>query len=123
VVTRLDANDPDVTRFGPPTVPLANGRTAPNPLNTVIRNAFATRGDGQTRAPAIGTLGVKLAKKFALGGTREVELALNLMNLLNGDNFWQYNYNGASELFNPNYLQMRNLQYARSYQAFFAFRF
>jgi hypothetical protein len=123
VVTRLDANDPDVTRFGPPSVLLANGRTQPNPLNTTIRYAFPTRGDGQTRAPAIGTLGLKIAKKFPLGGTKEVEVAANLLNLFNGDDFWQYNYNGASELFNPNYLQMRNLQYARSAQLFFAFRF
>jgi GWxTD domain-containing protein len=66
---------------------------------------------------------VKIAKKISLGGTREVEIAGNLLNLLNGDDFWQYNYNGASELFNPNYLQKRNLQYARSFQMFFAFRF
>jgi hypothetical protein len=123
VVDRLAATDPEVTRFGPPTVPLANGRTAPNPLNTVIRNAFETRGDGQTRAPAIGTLGLKIGKKFPLGGTREIEVSGNLLNILNGDNYWQYNYNGASELFNPNYLQMRNLQYARSFQMFMAFRF
>jgi hypothetical protein len=122
VVTRLDANDPDVTRFGPARVPTAGG-TQPNPLNTTIRYAFETRGDGQTRAPAVGTFGVKIGKKFALGGTREVEIAGNLLNLFNGDNYWQYNYNGASELFNPNYLQMRNLQYARSFQMFMAFRF
>ncbi len=102
---------------------MAGGRTQPNPLNTTIRNAFATRGDGQTRASAVGTLGLKIGKKFPLGGTRELEVAGNLFNILNGDNFWQYNYNGASELFNPNYLQMRNLQAARSFQMFFAFRF
>ncbi len=122
VVTRLDANDPDVTRFGPARVNVVGG-TQPNPLNTTIRNAFATRGEGQTRSPAIGTLGVKIGKKIPLGGTRELEIAANILNLLNGDDYWQYNYNGASELFNPNYLQNRNLQYARSLQMFFAFRF
>ncbi len=123
VVTRLAATDPDVTRFGPPTVPVTGGRTQPNPLNTTIRYNYPTRGEGQVRAPAIGTLGVKIGKKIALGGTREVEIAGNLLNLLNGADFWQYNYNGASELFNPNYLQKRNLQYARSFQMLFAFRF
>ncbi len=123
VVTRLAATDPDVTRFGPATVPVAGGRTQPNPLNTTIRNAYANRGEGQVRLPAVGTLGVKIGKKINLGGTKEAEISANLMNLLNADGYWQYNYNGASELFNPNYLQPRNQQYPRSLQMLFAFRF
>ena len=45
------------------------------------------------------------------------------MNLFNANDYWQYNYNGASELFNPNYLQPRNQQYPLSFQMMFAFRF
>lgn len=123
VVTRLAATDPDVTRFGPPTVPVAGGRTQPNPLNTTIRNAFANRGEGQVRLPAVGTLGIKIGKKIPLGGTREAEVSGNIMNLFNANDYWQYNYNGASELFNPNYLQPRNQQYPLSFQMMFAFRF
>jgi Carboxypeptidase regulatory-like domain/TonB dependent receptor len=122
VVTRLDPNDPDVTRFGPARVPVVGG-TQPNPLNTTIRNAYENRGEGQVRLPAVGTLGVKIGKKIPLGGTKEAEISANLMNLLNADGYWQYNYNGASELFNPNYLQPRNQQYPRSLQMMFAFRF
>jgi len=122
VVDRLAATDPDVTQFGPPRVPTVGG-TQPNPLNTTIRNAFATRGEGQVRLPAVGTLGVKIGKKIPLGGTREAEISGNIMNLFNADGYWQYNYNGASELFNPNYLQPRNQQYPLSFQMMFAFRF
>ena len=48
-----------------------------------------------------------------LGGTREVELAGNIFNLLNDGNYTQYNYSGANERFNPNFLQLRNQQAAR----------
>ncbi|MGH9333751.1 MAG: TonB-dependent receptor, partial [Vicinamibacteria bacterium] len=78
VVTRLDANDPDVSRFGPARIPVAGGGTQPNPLNTTIRNAYATRGEGQVRAPSVGTLGIKIGKKFPLGGVRELEISGNI---------------------------------------------
>jgi hypothetical protein len=123
VVTQISATDPDVTRFGPQRVPVAGGGTQPNPLATTIRYAYGDRGEGQVRAPAVGTFGVKIGKKIPLGGSKEVEVAANLLNLFNADGYWQYNYNGASELFNPNYLQMRNQQYPRSLQLNFAFRF
>jgi hypothetical protein len=123
VVTQIAATDPDVTRFGPQRITVAGGGTQPNPLATTIRYAYGDRGEGQVRAPAVGTLGVKVGKKFSLGGSREAEISANLLNILNGDEYWQYNYAGASELFNPNYLQMRNQQYPRSLQMNFAFRF
>ena len=37
-------------------------------------------------------------------------------NALNGGNYSQYNYSGANEKFNPNYLQLRNQQAARAAQ-------
>lgn len=122
VVTKIDASDPSVTQFGPARVPVVGG-TQPNPLNTTIRYAYADRGEGQVRAPAVGTLGLKIGKKVRFGGAREAEISGSIMNLLNSADYWQYNYNGASELFNPNYLQKRNLQYARGFQMNFAFRF
>jgi hypothetical protein len=131
IVDRLSATDPEVTQHGPARVPVVGG-TQPNPLNTTIRFcgtsegpclANATRGDGQVQAEGVHTLGLKIGKKFALGGAREIEVAGNILNLLNGADFWQYNYNGASERFNPNFLQMRSLQYSRSFQLYTAFRF
>ena len=69
------------------------------------------------------TLGLKLGKKLKMGGAREVEVAANIFNVLNSGNYTQYNYSGASEVFNPNYLQMRNQQSARALQMTFVFRF
>ena len=45
-----------------------------------------------------------------------MELGGSIFNLLNAGNYTQYNYNGANEKFNPNYLQMRNQQPARAAQ-------
>jgi hypothetical protein len=71
----------------------------------------------------VKTLGFKIGKKIDLGRSRQVEAAANIFNLLNAGNFTQYNYNGASETFNPNFLQMRNQQSARALQATFVYRF
>ena len=60
---------------------------------------------------------------MALGGDRQAEIAANLFNLLNAGNFTQYNYNGANETFNPNFLQMRNQQPARALQVTLMYRF
>jgi hypothetical protein len=47
-----------------------------------------------------------------------------LINLPPGaGNYTQYNYSGANERFNPNYLQMRNQQPARAFQATVVYRF
>ena len=123
ITNQLAANDPQVTQFGPATFTLPNGSKQSNPLSTRLRFVYPTRGDNQVMAPAQKTLGLKIGRKFNLGGSREIEAAANLFNLLNGGDFTQYNYNGANEVFNPNYLQMRNEQPARALQATFVFRF
>ncbi len=123
IVDALAANDPAVTAFGPSTFMLANNTNARNPLSTRLRFVYPTRGDGQVLAPAVRTLGLKVGKKLPLGGSREAEVAANVFNLTNAGNFTQYNYNGANERFNPNYLQFRNQQPARALQATFIFRF
>ncbi len=124
IVYQLPEGDPQLAAFGPSTFRLANGTNASNPLSTRMRFANATRGEGQVQAPAIKTLGLKLGKSVRLGGSREVELAANLFNLLNDGNYTQYNYNGANEIFNTaNYLALRNQQPARGFQATAVFRF
>jgi hypothetical protein len=123
VVDQLPESDPQLAVFGPSTFRLANGTNASNPLSTRMRFVGETRGDGQVQAPAIKTLGLKLGKSVRLGGSREVELAANLFNLLNDGNYTQYNYSGANERFNPNFLALRNQQAARGFQATAVFRF
>jgi hypothetical protein len=119
VVNALPAGDPQLAVFGPGRT--SNGQS--NPLSTVLRYAYPTRGDGQVMAPAVRTLGLKIGKKIPLGGSRQAEIAANLFNLTNAGNYTQYNYNGASERFNPNFLQMRNQQAARALQMTFVYRF
>ncbi len=124
IVDLLPANDPQLTVFGPATFRLPNGTTVSNPLATRLRYVYRTRGEGQVQAPAIKTWGFKVGKKIFLGSERRhLEVAGNLFNLLNGGDFTQYNYSGASERFNPNFLQMRNQQPARSFQLTAVFRF
>ena len=79
--------------------------------------AFATRGEGQVQAPAIKTLGLNFNKAIGFGGGREFVLSGAIFNVLNAGNYTQYNYSGANEIFNPNYLQLRNQQAARAFQA------
>ena len=131
VVDLLPANDPSLALFGPASFTLANGTSASNPLSTRMRfvgggsgfPANVTRGDGQVQAPAIKTLGLKVGKEVRLPGNVRIELAGNLFNLLNDGNYTQYNYSGANERFNPNFLQMRNQQAARGFQATLVFKF
>jgi hypothetical protein len=130
VVDLLAASDPDLSRFGPARA--ANGQ--PNPLSTRMRfvrvdcpspattACLATR-EEQVQAPPVKSLGLRIAKTMRLGGSREIEVAGNVFNLLNEGNYYQYNYSGANEKFNPNFLQMRNQQAARAFQLTGVFRF
>jgi hypothetical protein len=130
VTDLLAATDPEVTRFGPARLP--NGQA--NPLSTRLRfvrldcpavptTACFTSREEQVRAPSIKSLGLKVAKRFKIGNDRELEVAGNVFNLLNEGNYTQFNYSGAAEKFNPNFLQLRNQQPARSFQATAVLRF
>ena len=123
VVDALPVGDPQLAAFGPAAVVSSTGVRQSNPLSTLLRYVNPTRGDNQPQAPAVKTLGLKLGKKLKIGGAREVEVAANIFNLTNAGNYTQYNYSGASEVFNPNYLQMRNQQSARALQMTFVLRY
>src|SRR5262245_43188441 len=123
VVTQLPVGDPQLSVFGPATVTSSTGFTTSNPLSTRMRFAFPTRGEGQVMAPAQKTLGLKIGKRLNLTRTNSVELAANIFNVLNAGDYTQYNYNGANEQFNPNYLGMRNQQPARALQVTAVYRF
>lgn len=119
---QLAANDPDVLRYGPATVTLANGSTQPNPLATRNRYVYSNRGEGQVQAPTINTVGLKVGKvvKFQ---RYEVEVAGNVFNLLNGGNYTQYSYNSAYQSWSSNFLLMVNQQPARAFQLTIVGRF
>jgi hypothetical protein len=122
ILRQLDANDPDVLRYGPASFTLPNGTTAPNPLATRNRYVYDNRGEGQVQRPAITTVGVKVGKLFRFWGS-QLEVAGNIFNLLNGGDFTQYSYNSAYQSWSPNFLQMRNRQPARAFQLTTVFRF
>ncbi len=123
IIDRLPADDPSLAVFGPGTVVSSTGVSQANPLATRIRFVYPTRGDGQAQAPAIKTLGLKVGKKVRFAGSREVELAANLFNLLNAGDFNQYTYSGANQAYNPNFLQLRSQQPARALQMTAVVRF
>jgi hypothetical protein len=111
VVTRLAASDP---QFGPPTLQLPNGRVVANPLATTIRFAFATRGDGQVRLPALQTWNIRVGRDLWSHGIR-IQPTLEIQNVLNGGSPFDFQ-SGANQLYNPNYGQGTNIQPPRSAQ-------
>jgi hypothetical protein len=112
---QLAANDPDVLRYGPASITLANGTTQPNPLATRNRYVFSSRGEGQVQAPLITTVGMKIGKVVRIQ-RYELEIAGNIFNLLNGGNYTQYSYNSAYQSWSSNFLLMVNQQPARAFQ-------
>lgn len=124
IVQQLPANSPEIAAFGPATVVSTTGARQPNPLATRIRFVYPTRGDGQVLLAASHTVGFKLSKRFKLGGARDVEIATNVLNLLNAGRGTEYARGGANRQYNPvAYLQPGNLQAARSFQFDLLFRF
>jgi hypothetical protein len=123
ILKQLDTTDPDVLRYGPASFRLPNGSTQSNPLATRNRYVYGTRGEGQLRAPTIHTVGLKVGKVFRFGGAREVEVAGNVFNLLNGGDFTQFTYNSAYQSWSSNFLSMRNRQPARALQLTIVMRF
>jgi hypothetical protein len=111
IVTRRAAGDP---QFGPPTVTLSNGRAVSNPLATVIRFAFAARGDGQLRLASAHTWNLRVARRFQIQQVA-VEPALDVLNLSNNDAFFAF-LGGANQTYNANYGQGSSRQPPREVQ-------
>jgi hypothetical protein len=67
---------------------------------------------------------VKLSKRVRLGGNRDIEGAVNILNLLNAGRGTEYARGGANRVYNTTaFLQPGNLQAARSFQFDVMFRF
>jgi Carboxypeptidase regulatory-like domain len=124
VIDQLPANSPLLAPFGPSTVTSSTGVRQPNPLATRIRFYFPTRGEGQTRAPDVHAVGIKLGKIVRLGGPRNVELSTEVFNLLNAGNYTEYSRTGPNRIYNPqSYLTYTNPQTPRAATLQVVFRF
>ena len=110
IVTRLDAPDP---QFGPPTVTLSNGRIVTNPLATVIRFAYATRGDGQAQTRPLHIWNLRLGREVRISRNR-VELAVDIFNVTNEGADQSFVLTGANQQFSSNYLATTLRQLPRS---------
>ena len=111
VVTRLDAPDP---AFGPATVRLSNGRVVSNPLATVIRFAFPTRGEGQFRTPDLHSLNLRVGRRFRMQRLT-LDSSLDVFNLTNNGADLGFLF-GANQTYNPLYGQTTDRQAPRSAQ-------
>jgi hypothetical protein len=96
VVTRIAAPD---SAFGPATVILSNGRSVSNPLATIIRFAYPTRGDGQLHTPAAHIWNIRVGRKFAWRRV-QWDAAVDAFNVTNHDADLSFQ-SGANQTYNP----------------------
>jgi hypothetical protein len=111
IVTRIAAADPG---FGPPTVTLSNGRVVSNPLATVLRFAFTTRGEGQFRAPALHALNLRVGRRFSLRRVT-VDASVDIFNATNNGADQGFLF-GANQTYNPLFGLTTDRQAPRSAQ-------
>lgn len=78
----LAANDPEVTRFGPASLTLSNGRVVNNPLSTTTR-LVGPRGERQLQLPALPRLNLRLGKEFKFKETQTFEAGVDFFNITN----------------------------------------
>ncbi len=133
IIDRIAAADP---KFGPPTLTLPNGRVVSNPLATVLRFAYPTRGEGQVAAPDLFTWNLKISKRFVLAGV-QLDTSLSIVNLTNADADQEFfggtnttASSGSNQLFSPNYayapdgtFRGQNRQAARAAQVMLRLQF
>jgi hypothetical protein len=112
ILTRLAAPDP---AFGPSTVTLSNRRVVTNPLATVLRFAYPTRGEGQLATPHLHIWSARIGRRFAVRGLR-FDAALDVFNLTNNGADLSFQP-GANQQFNPSYGLTEFRQLPRSAQA------
>jgi hypothetical protein len=124
VIDQLPANSPLITPFGPATVTSSTGVRQPNPLATRIRFAFPTRGEGQTKAPDVHAVNLKIGRRFNIGHGQNIELSGDIFNVFNGGDYTEYARTGPNRLYNPaTYLTYTNPQTPRALQLEAVFRF
>lgn len=108
-IQQLDADDPQVTQYGPGKA--NNGKT--NPLSTRYRIVGQDRGELQVQAPTVHTVGLSLGRIFDLGPA-QFEFQAQVFNLLDAANHNQFTYSGANRTWVSNFLELRSRQNART---------
>lgn len=117
IINQLPANSPQIAQFGPSTVVSSTGVRQSNPLATRIRFNYPTRGEGQVKAPDVHTLNLKIGRTFGDGMGRNIEVAANIFNVLNGGDYTEYARTGANRIYNQqNFLTYTNPQTPRALQ-------
>lgn len=109
VLNELDADDPEVTQYGPGSA----NNDQDNPLATRFRFVGADRGDLQIQSPTVHTLGASVGKILDLGPA-ELEVTAQIFNILDAYNHNQFTYSSANRTYSPNFLQLRSRQNART---------
>lgn len=104
----LDANDTEVTKWGPTWI-YQDGNWVYNPLSTTYRYAGADRKEGRWRAPMWTLVNARVGKTFNFEGHR-IGLALDVFNLFNSDTALGPDSRGTEigspyyRMDNPNYI-------------------
>ncbi|HLG56586.1 MAG TPA: TonB-dependent receptor [Vicinamibacterales bacterium] len=112
IVMRIPTPDP---AFGPTTVRLSNGRVVSNPLATVIRFAYPTRGEGQTPTPHLHIWNVRVGRGFSWA-KRTLDISLDVFNVTNADADMRFEF-GANQTYNALFGATSVKQLPRSAQA------
>ena len=109
-ISRLAADDPQVTQYGPG----SSNNDRSNPLATRYRIVGADRGELQVQAPTVHTVGLSLGKILDLGPT-QFEMSAQVFNLLDAYNHNQFTYSGANRTWKAAFLELRSRQNARTF--------
>jgi hypothetical protein len=100
-----------------------------NPLATVDRFAYPTRGEGQIKLPTMHTLNLRAGRSFRFGSQR-LDTSIDVFNVTNGDAFQEF-FNSASNIrYNPQFIldangniRGNNRQFARAAQLVIRYAF
>ena len=87
-----------------------------NPLATTYRFAYATRGDGQLKAPNLLYLNLRIQRDFKIGGSQKVSLMLDAFNVTNNATDQQF-LDGGNVLTSPNYALKNGVWQGQNRQA------
>ena len=111
IVSRLAAADP---AFGPTLIALPNGRIVTNPLSTIIRFAYPTRGEGQLKTPNLHVLNLRVGRRFELRRLK-LDASLDAFNVTNHDADLRFQ-SGSNQTYNPLFGTTTSRQLPRSAQ-------
>jgi hypothetical protein len=96
-------------------VRLSNGRVVTNPLATVIRFAYPTRGEGQMTTPDLHIWNVRMGRSFAWA-KRRIDTSVDLFNVVNAASDMHFE-TGANQTYSPLFGVTSLKQLPRSAQA------